>query len=262
MPTGYEIMQRAGKLLNDTAHIRWPATELCDWINEGVRAIVLAKPSANSRSMMLKLAAGARQSLSPYAPNPPDVVEKFAAGMYPLVLIGLVRNIPKVQLHPTYGYEIPAAYGRAIKRVDRALLDAQDPNWASGTLAQRKQEVRNYTFDEEVPTEFFVYPPNNGTGYVEAQVGALPRPIKAIYPAVGEPNPNKLTSLTPLSYNQNVNLPEPYSVPLLDYVLYRCQMKDDIDGAAGRSGVHYQQFATAIGMKLQVEQAHSPNTRR
>jgi hypothetical protein len=38
-------------------------------------------------------------------------------------------------------------------------------------------------------------------------------------------------------------------------------MKDDIDGAAARSAVHYQQFATAIGLKIQVEKSHSPNAR-
>jgi hypothetical protein len=230
MPTGTEIMNRAAVLLNDADHIRWPATELCEWINEGARAIVLAKPSASSKTVTMPLAIGTRQSIDP------------SVGAFPLVLITLVRNI--ASLGP------PLVGGRMIKPVDRALLDAQVPDWHNRNTVQFSREVRNFTYDELVPLEFYVYPGNDGSGLVEAELGVLPLPL------VADGDPKKVES-----YGGQVGLPEPYSVPLLDYTLYRCQMKDDIDGAAGRSSVHYQQFATAIGLKIQVEKAHSPNLR-
>jgi hypothetical protein len=268
MPTGYEIMQRAAILLNDTKYVRWTAPELCVWINEGVRAIVLAKPSSSSKTLSLKMNIGTYQTINPYGLLPASTT-LYTAGAYPLVLLDIERNVVMSRdvngaliLSESTGLPVVSNYGRTIKRVDGALLDAQAPGWHSNVATQRKQEVRNYVFDERVPTEFHVYPPNNGAGWVQAKLGVLPQPVKAVVPATGQPNPNNLTVLTPLSYNQNVGLPEPYSVPLLDYVLYRCQMKDDIDGAAQRSAMHYQQFAAAVGMKLQVEAAHSPNTRR
>jgi hypothetical protein len=99
--------------------------------------------------------------------------------------------------------------------------------------------------------EYWVYPGNDGTGYVEADVSVLPTPL------VAAGNVNSIGS-----YSADVGLLELYGGPLLDYVLYRCQLKDDIDGAAGRSAVHFQQFASVLGIKIQVEAGHSPNVRR
>src|SRR6187399_524265 len=213
MPTGYDIINRAGALLNDTAHVRWRCPELCDWINEGVRAIVLAKPSASAKTILLKLAAGTRQTINPLALYPPTT-SLYSAGSYPLVLLGVLRNINVsrdaagvVIVSATTGLPVVSGYGRSIKRADRALLEAQEPNWHNSATAQRKREVRNYTFDEQVPTEFYVYPPNDGGGYVEAHFGVLPQPIKAIIPS---PNPNSYTTNSPQVYNQQVGLPEPY----------------------------------------------------
>jgi hypothetical protein len=249
-------MTRAAVLLNDTDFVRWPCAELCEWINEATRAIVLAKPSASSKTLIVKLAAGTRQTLNPYGLNPAST-GTFTGGAYPLTLLNVLRNVT-VALDSN-GVVTTTAGGRMIKAVDRALLDAQDPNWHNKAILQQKREVRNFTFNETVPLEFFVYPGNDGTGYVEVEAGVLPQPIKAILPV---PNPQGYKLTQPQSFNQQIGLPEPYSVPILDYVLYRCQMKDDIDGASGRAAVHYQQFATAIGMKVQVEQAHSPNAKR
>jgi len=249
-------MLRAATLLSDTSFTRWPCAELCDWINEATRAIVLAKPSSSSKTLIFKLAAGTRQTINPYGLNPPST-GTFTAGAYPLTLLNVLRNVT-VALDANGVLQVTSG-GRMIKPVDRALLDAQEPNWHNKSILQQKREVRNFTFNETVPYEYYVYPGNDGTGYVEAEVGVLPQPIVARLPV---PNPQGYTLTQPQSFNQQIGLPEPYSVPILDYVLYRCQMKDDIDGAAGRSAIHYQQFASAIGIKVQVEQAHSPNAKR
>jgi hypothetical protein len=230
MATGREILSRAAILLNDADHIRWPLSEMCDWLNEGARAIVLAKPSASSTTIVLALQVGTLQ-IVPQTGTPT-----------PLSLVGLNRNIVDATE--------PRKAGRMIKRTNRAMLDAVEPDWHDRTQVQFRKEVRNYTFDELVPLQYYVYPGNDGTGLVEAEIAVLPTPLVAS----GDP-----TDIA--SYAGDIGLPEPYSVPLLDYVLYRCQMKDDIDGAAGRSAIHYQQFATAIGLKIQVEKAQSPNAR-
>jgi hypothetical protein len=279
MTTGTQIMNRAAVLLNDATHIRWPCSELCEWINEAVRAIVLAKPSACSKTVTLRLRLGSRQSIDPQTLIPVvplaatnAYATTYASGVYPLTLIAVIRNVNS-KLVDAAGKDIPAGTtappdarwvattpGRMVKLVDRALLEAQVPDWHNPAVTQTRAEARNYTFDETVPFEFYVYPPNNGAGFVEAEVGTLPQQLAAKVPT---PNPSALTltSNNVALYAADLGLPEPYSVPLLDYVLYRCQMKDDIDGAAGRSAMHYQQFATAIGLKIQVEKSHSPNAR-
>ncbi|MFN4167638.1 MAG: DUF6682 family protein, partial [Pannonibacter phragmitetus] len=53
-----------------------------------------------------------------------------------------------------------------------------------------------------------------------------------------------------------------YQGPLVDYVCFRAQLKDDLAANSGRAAVHYQQFATALGIKIQTERATSPNRER
>lgn len=231
MPTGAEIMDRAGVLLQDEAHTRWTLPELCSWINDGQRAIVLAKPSACSGTIVLALVAGTWQQL----PSTPPA---------PLSLIDITRNLLGDGTNR-------ANSGRAIRPVDRELLDAQDPNWHSGTSRPFQREVRNVVFNSDNPREFYVFPDNDGTGKVEALVAKPPTPLA---PSGADDDM--------ASYGQVLDLPEPYSVPLLDYVVYRCHAKDDETGNAPLAQAHYQAFATALGLKVQVDRATNPNARR
>lgn len=229
MPTGQEIMERAGRLLSDEKHVRWTLPELCDWINEGVRAIILAKPSAKTQSRPVPLQKGTLQRV-PTGPTP-----------VPLALVGVVCNLTSAE---------PRMAGRAIRATSRALLDSQQPNWHDERFVPFAREVRQFTFDELNPLEFYVYPGNTGEGVVEAVLSIMPPPLAAS----GDPG-------NVSSYSGSIGLPEPYSGPVLDYALYRAQQKDDTTGNAGRAAAHFTQFATAIGLKIQTEGAHSPNRR-
>jgi hypothetical protein len=231
MPTGREIIELANVVLNDRDNVRWSLAEIAKWINEGVRAIILAKPSASSASVALQMAAGTLQKVP------------TTGALTPLALVRLVRNL-KDDKEPRQGLRI-------ITATSRILLDAQDPNWHDTSRTLPKGQVRQYIFDEATPLEYYVYPANDGTGWVEAVLSHLPTPLAA----TGEP-----TLIG--SYEGDVGLPEPYSVPLLDYVLHRCFSKDDLGQGPGRSAAHYKQFATAVGLKIQVEGATSPNARK
>ena len=114
-----------------------------------------------------------------------------------------------------------------------------------------QKEVRQFIFDEENPLEWYCYPGNDGTGTVEAVVSTLPTPLTA----TGD---EKLIE----SWEGAIGLQDIYQGPLLDYVLYRAQLKDDLASNTGRSAIHYQQFANALGIKVQVERATSPNRER
>ncbi len=216
-------MGRAAIQLQDEEYLRWTRPELATWLNDAVNAILLAKPSASTQTIVMPLQHGTWQQL-PRTGTPT-----------PLMLVSISRNI----------LDGPPERrgGRIITPVDRALLDAQDPHWHEPSYVPFRREARHYVYDESNPLEFYVYPGNDGHGRVEAAISMRPAPIAA-------------------DYSADLGLPEPYSVPLLDYVMYRALSKDDVAGNAGRSAAHYQQFATAIGLKIQVERATTPNARR
>lgn len=227
MKTGKEIITQAGIVLQDVVYDRWPVTELVRWINDAQRAIVLAKPSAKAESVILDLAEGTLQTLTD--------------GSH-LTLLRIPRNIKSVGP--------PRIGGRAIRATTRDLLDASSPDWHDRNCVRYTAEVRQYVFDEQSPREFYVYPGNDGSGQVEAIVGILPDMLVASGP------PDDVNS-----YDASIGLPEPYGPVILDYVLYRALSKDDIAGDPGRSQLHYRAFAEALGIKVQVEGASSPNAR-
>ena len=66
MYTARELFEKAGILLNDTGELndrRWPLSELCGWLNDGLGAIVNQKPSATAKHVTLPLVKGTLQSI-------------------------------------------------------------------------------------------------------------------------------------------------------------------------------------------------------
>lgn len=224
--TGAELLTRAATILQDVEHVRWPLPELVDWINDGQRAVVLAKPSANAQTVILTLVYGTRQTLTE-----PDH----------LLLLRLPRNIRT---------ESPLVGGHIVRPTTREILDASAPYWHDPIQTPYKAEVRQYVYDEANAREFYVYPGNLGGGKVEAVVSLLPTMLAA------SGNPDVLAS-----YSAEIGLREPYGVILLDYVLYRAFSKDDVAGDASRAQMHLQAFMAAVGIKAQAKNTNSPNAR-
>lgn len=232
MVTGARILKEASILLQDEDFTRWTMAELIGWLNAGVAATILAKPSANSMARVLPLVPGSKQK-----------IEQIDGGPRPLSLLSIDRNITAAGP--------PVIGGRMIKLTSRAILEAADPYWHDPRRSRFTKEAKHYTFDENLPLEFFVYPGNTGEGMVEAVVSAVPAPVVAI----GDP-------AVIASYEGDIGLPEPYAGVVLDYVLFRAFSKDGLEGDMGRGQTHYAQFASAVGLKIQVERATSPNATR
>lgn len=141
MPTAtvQSILDKAAILLQDATKTRWPTDEMLGWLNDAQRAIVLRKPNAFVKNVILKLVVGTFQSL------PPDAVQ----------LIDISRN----------------ENGPVITGCKRAILDAGDRNW----YRQSQQAIAlHFCFDESNPKHFDVYPPNNGAGSVHLVYSASP----------------------------------------------------------------------------------------
>lgn len=203
--TAADVMRRASTILQDADAVHWTAVELCDWLNEGMRAIVTIKPNAKTESMVLSLVSGTKQSL-------PENV---------MILSKIVRNV---------GGAPGNLPGKAIRTLARReIIDAQIPEWHS-TSGLAYSAVVDMAFQDPMsPREFYVVPGNTGTGRIEAIVGILPTPV---------PRPSSGV-LDVSSYGATVPLADEYQGILLDFVLFRAFSKDSAaPDAANRAQAH------------------------
>ena len=118
--------------LNDPSAATWSdSTHLIPALNDALRALVSVRPDAASTTAVRLLSSGTQQSI------PTDGTR----------LLRVIRNAGEDGLSST---------GRAIRRVSLDTLDASMPTWHG---AAGQAEIREYSYDERVPREFWVYPP-------------------------------------------------------------------------------------------------------
>ena len=141
------LLAKAAVILQDPTNIRWPQSELLDWLNDGQREVALYKPNAFVKNTNKQLVTGTKQSL------PEDGVS----------LVDVVRNLGTNGTTP----------GNAIRMVSREILDAQLPSWHSSTAAAA---VKHFVYTPLDPKTFYVYPPQpaSGQGQVEIVYVASP----------------------------------------------------------------------------------------
>lgn len=232
MFTAQDVFEKVGVLLNDTGEYaarRWPLIELCGWLNDGIGAIVLQKPSATAKSVTMPLVRGTLQTI----PN------EYVSILRP------VRNMraPLSDRQPR----------RTINVVSEEQISSMNPTWHDEYSVRYHQQVKHFIFDEANPRAFYVYPGNDGAGAIELVLCAAPTKIEPL-------DPTKDDDIA--SYAVEIPLEDTYSGVLLDYVLYRARSKDAQEsGNATRAALHYQQFANALGIKINVEANTSPNVK-
>jgi len=118
--------------LNDPSAATWSdSTHLIPALNDALRALVSVRPDAASTTAVKLLSSGTQQSI------PTDGTR----------LLRVIRNAGEDGLSST---------GRAIRRVSLDTMDASMPTWHGAT---GQAEIREYSYDERVPREFWVYPP-------------------------------------------------------------------------------------------------------
>lgn len=230
MFTARDIFEKAGILLNDTGKLssvrRWPLLELCGWLNDGLGAIVIQKPSATAKNVTLPLVRGTLQTI-------PDGY------------VSILRPVRNMRNESS-----DRQPRRTISVVSNEQLSDVNPAWHDEYSVNYAQQVKHFVFDEVNPRAFYVYPGNDGTGAIESVLCAEPQVVAPLNEYVDELS----------SYEVEIELEDIYAGVLLDYVLYRARSKDAQDaGSATRAALHYQQFANALGIKINVEANTSPN---
>lgn len=207
------IIDRAQDILQDTTGVRWTPDELLRWLSDGEKEVIIHRPEAGTVTTNFQLTTSvSKQSIS------------GVTGA--LRLLDITRNMGAAGTTPA----------RAIRLVQREIMDAQNPNWHNSTVAG---EIQHFIHDPRDPLTFYVYPRPNAALYIEAMYCKTPADITA--------------------ENQNINIPDVYSNVLVDYILYRAYSKDaEYAGNGQRAVAHYQAFANALGIKAQMDMAVSP----
>lgn len=205
-----EIIDRARVVLNDADGVRWLDSEFFKWINDAQRVIALVRPDSVVSNTTITLEAGTKQQLPTEA----------------LRLLDVVRNITASNTG-----------GRAVRHVDRDVLDTQNPEWHGESGVQT---IKNYVYDNRDPKTFYVYPPALSTSKLEV-----------IY----SKNPTDVTVLaSPLA------VADIYADPLLNYVLYRAYSKDAEFAQNGNLAASYlNTFNSMLGIKTSKDAAYSPD---
>lgn len=148
--TAQSLIDKATLLLFDATHVRWGATELLGWLNDGQRAIAALRHDAYVVTESMALVAGTKQALP-------------TAGH---VLVEVTRNMGASGTTP----------GRAIRPARMDEMNRQYPDWHT---APQAAVVENLLYDTRVPKVFYVFPPSDGTGKVEIMYSAAPSDITA-----------------------------------------------------------------------------------
>ena len=211
------VIRRCVETLQDNTSIRWPVSELVRYLNDAQREVILYRPDAAVTNASVPLVTGSRQNLPVGGTK----------------LVEVVRN--------------SAGTKRAVRMVNREILDAQLPGWHAQTGVT---EILHYMYDPREPRVFYVYPPAAAMGAaVDLSYAAMPADI-------AEPSEGALyTSVT-----GNLGVPDIYGNAVQDYVLYRAYTKDsEYAGNAARAQAHYGAFANALGVEVKATVAVAPN---
>jgi hypothetical protein len=201
------IIDRLSKQLVDVANVRWSRAQLLDWLSVGQRFIVALQPQAGSATTTVKLTAGTRQTI------PADSV---------VVIYDVIRNMGADGLTP----------GRAVGSMDRTLMDRCRPMWHSEGQSAVSQSAALDTSD---PNVFWVYPPSNGTNYVQVRCALLPAPIA--------------------SESAQLTIPDRYEDALTHYAMFRALSKNADFASSAEADKYLTLFNAAIGATATAQQA-------
>ena len=215
-----DAINRVRTLLQDRddGGIRWKNEELLSWFNEACAEIARLYPEASAKNEVVQLLAGTKQSIP-------------TGGT---VLMQIVRN-----------FTTKDVAGRAIKLVDREIMDRENPDWH---MATPSSVALRYMFEPLDPLHFYVYPPQPSVsqGYLELVYSAVP---DVVLLAANDEIPD-----------EKLPLPDIYLSQMVNYICFRGYQKNLNDAdSLGRSAEFYQLFMGGIQSSDAVAKPRDPN---
>ncbi|WP_315707541.1 DUF6682 family protein [Brenneria uluponensis] len=132
-----DIIGRANTQLMDSLWLRWSKSELLDYFNDAINAVIIIRPDAGSVIEVFDCVPGTRQQL------PTEAIR----------LLDIIR----------------VSGGRAVKPIARDVLDSSYPDWHTMTGA-----VECYVYDAQTPQWFWCFPGAQAGTQLEINVARLP----------------------------------------------------------------------------------------
>ena len=197
------IVDQAAGILQDVGSVRYSTADLIKYINDAQKRICAMKPEAYALTGVIPVVAGAKQTI------PVDGLR----------LLECYRNITTSN--------VP---GRAVRLIDRATLDREDPDWQRRTGSQ----VEHYCYEPASdPRTFWIFPAISssklGTSTLEISVAKDP--------------PDVSTGQTPV-------IDPTYHEAIVHYVVSMAISRDaEFGDQMNRAQFHAQAFATGIGVR-------------
>jgi hypothetical protein len=205
-----DLINKVAVTLQDPTYVRWTQQELLTYLNDAQRQVTVFRPDANTVNHTHTCTASAKQTLP-------------AAGIR---LINVIRNKD----------------GRAITKIDRAILDVQLPTWFETAIGT--DGVKHYVYDPADPKTFYVYPKPETTNQIELVYSAAP------------------TDLTVSNFandTQTIALDDIYANAIMEYMMYRAYQKDSEYSNLSRAAAYFQSFAQSLGVKTQADGSLTQN---
>lgn len=131
--------------------------------------------------------------------------------------------------------------GRAIRLVERGIKDDFNPDWHTEDAATA---VKEWIFDARLPKEYYVSPPVHATTVVQIEVS------ESI-------EPTEMAATT-----DTISLDDVYSPAIIEWAIYRCMSREAEETPnIQRAAMHFQQFFSLLGAKLNPDMAINPKVR-
>lgn len=210
------VIETVAHDLGDLDHIHWTIDSLCRWLNAGQHDAVSRRPDLTATRAAKSLSAGVVQSL------PADAVG----------LLDVPRN--------TSGTK------RAIRKVDRDLLDRFQPGWPAFSGVT---EIRHYCYDPRDPLKFEVYPPAASSGAsVDLVYTAKPADIAVVTP------PSTFENVA-----GNIGLPDWTWPALVAYIKYRAYSREgEPTSSQPLAAAQLAAYADILGVQITAALAAAP----
>ncbi|SMB81404.1 hypothetical protein SAMN05660772_01837 [Pasteurella testudinis DSM 23072] len=194
-----ELINRAKITAQDVDFVQWPESEWLTWYNECLLALASARSDAGAETRTVTLVAGSRQTI-------PSDSNK---------LIEVVRN---------------DSTGRAIRLLDRKVLDEQNPLWHKET----GPEPKYYTYDPNIPTTYYVFPGVTTTTHkIDVVIAKSPTPADSV--------------------ESEVPVEDWFAPAIVDYILYRAYLKNaEYTNDLTRSEYFRRSFYERLGVESRI----------
>lgn len=212
MTLASDIISQVRQQLMDMGTVqRWTDTELLGWLSDAQRAVVAVYPAAAPRDASVRLQAGTQQPIDP-----------------------TWHSI----LHITRNCDASGNPGRSVRLTTREQLDQFNPDWH---IATATSVVTNVAVDKD-DTVFYVYPPNDGTGYLEVVYALIP----------GQ-----------LALTDAIAVKDSWRAALFNYTMGMAHLKDsDFAGGAAAAKVYMDAFTALMGVTAQSLEQLDPNAQK